>query len=61
MFLLLALIWKNFLDSPLICVSVKTDGIRTVSKTNDPGVKMMRELHLGSEYSYAEKAGTVLA
>lgn len=29
---------------------MKTDGNRTVSKPNDPGVKMMRKLDLGSDY-----------
>lgn len=42
---------------------MKADGNRTISKTNDPGVKMMRKLHLGSDYicSHAKKDGTVLA
>ena len=42
---------------------MKIDGNRTISKTNDPGVNMMRKLHLGNDYiySHAKKDGTVLS
>jgi len=56
MFLFLVLTQKTLLDSPLrICVSENR-------KTSDPGVKMMRKHHLGSDHisSHAKNDGTCL-